>query len=190
MTRSLTMLLLAAALAACGSASPASPTTPGGPPVSTPPAGASASAQHEAPSPAEPAQPVEPSAPAAPESVEPARPDPKAALLAAEASAWETAKPVFTKYCATCHTREGKKASKKKLDHFDLGTYPAGGHHTATIGVTVRDVLGLGGKKATMPYGKPGSVTGKDLAAIKAWTDAWEAAEKAEAHPHPADHHH
>ena len=61
--------------------------------------------------------------------------------------------------------------------------YPLGGHHTATIGFTIRDVLGISGKKATMPYDKPGSVQGDDLAAIKAWTDAWEAADKGGAHP-------
>jgi hypothetical protein len=40
-----------------------------------------------------------------------------------------------------------------------------------------------------MPYDKPGSVKGDDLAKIKAWTDAWEAAEKGGAHPAHADGH-
>lgn len=186
MTRSLTTLLLAAALAACGSASPDSKTTPSTPEVSAPPTAPLPGPQSET---VEPAKPVEPP-PAEPEKPEAPKPDPKAALLAAETSAWETARPVFSKYCATCHTKEGKKASKKKLDHFELDTYPIGGHHTATIGFTIREVLGLSGKKATMPYDKPGSVKGDELAAIKAWTDAWEAAEKAEAHPHVEGHHH
>ena len=126
--------------------------------------------------------PKEPEKPA-----EPPAKDPKVELLAAETSAWETAKPVFEKSCATCHSTAGKKAAKKKLDHFNMDTYPLGGHHTATIGFTIRDVLGISGKKATMPYDKPGSVKGDDLAKIKAWTDAWEAAEKGGAHPpHPA----
>jgi mono/diheme cytochrome c family protein len=161
---------IAAALVACGSKAPA-PQTP--PPVTT--------ETHAAPIPppesADQAKPVEAEKPAPPKS------DPKADALAAETAAYETAKPMFEKACATCHTKAGKKSAKKKLDHFDMDTYPFGGHHTATIGFTIRDVLGISGKKATMPYDKPGSVKGDDLAAIKAWTDAWETAEKAGAHP-------
>ena len=148
-----------------------------------------------APAPAAPTQPTEPVGsgsavtvaeppPKAPEKLpEPAKPDPKPALLAAEMTAWETAKPAFVKACATCHTKAGKKAAKKKLDHFDMDTYPLGGHHTGTIGITIREVLGIGGGKPTMPYDKPGAVKGDDLAKIQAWTDAWEAAEKGGAHP-------
>lgn len=118
------------------------------------------------------------------------KPDAKAEALAAETAAWTTAKPVFDKACAACHTSGGKKAAKKKLDHFSFDSYPLGGHHTATIGFTIRDVLGISGKKPTMPYGTPGSVKGDDLAKVKAWTDAWEAAEKAGAHPAAPEHHH
>jgi mono/diheme cytochrome c family protein len=119
--------------------------------------------------------------------------DPKAELLAAETAAWATAKPVFDKACSACHTTGGKKASKKTLMHFNLDTYPLGGHHTATIGYTIRDVLGINGKKPTMPDDNPGSVEGDDLAKISAWTDAWVAAEKGGAHPavaHDHDHDH
>jgi hypothetical protein len=191
MTRSVTAVLFAALVSACGS-KPAAPTTPPSPPepnagaaTEEPPPAGSDAARPAAPEPERPAEPPKP--------VEAAKPDPaagKADLLAAETGAWDTAKPVLQKYCATCHTREGKKAAKKKLDHFDLGSYPPGGHHTATIGFTIRDVLGITGKKPTMPYGKPGSVTGDELAAIKAWTDAWDAAEHGGAHPAAADHHH
>jgi mono/diheme cytochrome c family protein len=107
----------------------------------------------------------------------------KADLLASERAAWDAAKPVFDTACATCHTKAGKKAAKKKLDHFDFDSYPPGGHHTGTIGYTIREVLGFAGKPATMPDNQPGSVQGDDLAKIKAWTDAWEAADKAGAHP-------
>ena len=79
-------------------------------------------------------------------SPEPAKPDDKAALLARETEAWQAAQPAFAKHCAACHSKDGKKASKKKLDHFDLGTYPPGGHHAATIGFTTRDVLGRPGE--------------------------------------------
>jgi mono/diheme cytochrome c family protein len=122
-----------------------------------------------------------------------AKPEPaKAALLAAETSAWATARPTFTQYCAACHTKAGKKATNKRLDHFqfDLDTYPPGGHHAATIGVTIRKVLGITGKKPTMPFGQPGVVQGDELGAIKRWTDAWEAAERAGAHPPAEAHHH
>ena len=172
MARSFTTFVFAAALAACGSKSSTPKTTP------TEPTGSGSSAMTGS----DATKPTEPEKPAEPVKTEP-KPDPKADLLAAEMSAWETAKPAFTKYCANCHSKDGKKAAKKKLDHFTMDTYPLGGHHTGTIGITIREVLGLSGKKATMPYDKPGSVKGDDLAAIKAWTDAWEAAEKGGAHP-------
>src|SRR5262245_4863310 len=169
MMRSFTMMVFAAALAGCGSKSSPPKTTPSDPP----PVAAGLDPPKQAPKPADPEPAPKP---------EPPKPDPKAELLAAETSAWEAAKPTFTKYCATCHTKDGKKAAKKKLDHFAMDTYPPGGHHIATIGFTIRDVLGISGKKPTMPFDKPGSVKGDELASIKAWTDAWEAAEKGGAH--------
>jgi mono/diheme cytochrome c family protein len=118
----------------------------------------------------------------------PVKTDPSADVLAAEQRAFVAAKPVFDKFCASCHTQAGKQAAKKKLDHFDMDTYPFGGHHTATIGFTIREVLGINGQKPTMPDDDPGAVRGDDLAKIKAWTDAWEAADKVGAHG-PAEHH-
>jgi hypothetical protein len=177
MTRSFTTFVLAAALAACGAKS-APNTTPSEPASSGTPITADEGMPKEMPEPAEPAAP------------EPAKPDPKAELLATEMSAWEGAKPAFMQYCASCHSKAGKKATKKKLDHFALDTYPPSGHHTATIGATIRDVLGLSGKQPTMPYDKPGSVKGDELAAMAAWAEAWEAADKGGAHPAAADHHH
>ena len=182
MTKQLITLVAAIAFAACGSKkpAPAAPTEP------------DHAAHHEGSGSAVTAEPA--TTQAKPEPEKPAEPppkaDPKAELLAAETSAWETAKPVFDKACATCHTTAGKKASKKKLDHFNFDAYPLGGHHTATIGITIREVLGIDGKKATMPYDKPGSVKGDDLAKIKAWTDAWEAAGKGGAHPVAGEHDH
>jgi mono/diheme cytochrome c family protein len=162
---------------ACGSKSPAPTTAP-----------ATEQPEHhhaaEAPPDASTSQPAPAEKPAE------APVDPKAELLAAETDAWNAAKPVFDQACAGCHTTAGKKASKKKLDHFNFDSYPPGGHHAATIGFTIRDVLGISGKKPTMPDDKPGSVKGDDLAKIKAWTDAWEAAEKAGAHPAGPKHDH
>jgi hypothetical protein len=177
MLRSFTTLVLM--LAACGGSASAAPATPAAPPRAAAPTPDTVATPAPAPEPAPPA--------ASPERA--ARED-ASALLARETAAWQAAQPVFARSCATCHSTQGKKASKKKLDHFTLDAYPPGGHHTATIGFTIRDVLGLSGKKPTMPYDQPGSVQGADLAAIKAWTDAWEAAEKAGAHPPAADHHH
>src|SRR5262249_19205491 len=120
-------ILLAAALAACGSKAP--PPTKPTPPVET----------HDAVPDTKPAEtkPTEAEKPAPPKS------DPKADAPAAETAAYEKAKPAFEKACATCHTKAGKKSAKKKLDHFAMDTYPFGGHHTATIGFTIRDVLGI-----------------------------------------------
>lgn len=169
-----TFVLLVVMLAACGGKSsppPANPTpTPAPAPASPTPA----------PPPAEQPAPVA-DKPAAPPT------DPKADALAAENAAYDKAKPVFEKYCASCHTKAGKKSAKKKLGHFDMDTYPFGGEHAAFIGNHIRDVLGMTGKKATMPSDKPGAVKGDDLALIKAWADAWDAAESAGAHPAHGD---
>jgi uncharacterized membrane protein len=106
----------------------------------------------------------------------------KAKLLDAENRAWATASPVLHKHCGECHIKGARLATRKRLNHFEFTSYPVGGHHADKIGVTVRGVLGLAGKKAIMPFGKAGSVTGADLAAIKAWTEAWDAADQAGAH--------
>jgi len=80
----------------------------------------------------------------------------KADLLAAETAAYDKAKPAFEKYCASCHSKSGKKAEKKKLDHFDMTAYPFAGMHAKSIGNEIRVVLAIdGNKKASMPYDKP-----------------------------------
>jgi mono/diheme cytochrome c family protein len=168
------MLLVTAALAACGSKSSSKATTPVATVEAPEQSEQAGSAAAPEPTAAEPAAPEEP-----------ARPNPeqiKADLLAAEIAAFDAAKPVFEKNCASCHTTAGKKASKKKLADFTMDSYPFGGEHAATMGAEIREVMGLSGKKATMPWGKAGSVKGDDLASIKAWADAWEAAEKGGAH--------
>ena len=167
-------LITTLALAACGS-------------KSTPPA-----APAPAPAPASPADAAvaEAPPPAIPDAAMAAAPDTakiNEGLLADEHAAYDKAKPVFDKYCAKCHTQTGKMATKKKLGHFDMTSYPFGGHHAATIGPEVREALGLAGEKATMPDDKPGSVKGDDLATIDAWAQAWIKADQAGAHgPKPA----
>src|SRR5688500_16230787 len=95
-----------------------------------------------------PAGPTHPANPEAPASQTadgaPAEVD-KGAIAAAEQAAFAKAKPVFEKHCARCHSSKGEKASKKKLDHFDMDTYPFGGHHATEIGGTIREVLGATG---------------------------------------------
>jgi hypothetical protein len=118
-------------------------------------------------------------------SAEPAAPDPatiKADLLAVENAAFEKAKPVFEKWCASCHSKDGKKTSAKKREHFDMTTYPFGGHHAMEISGEIREVLGLTGKKPTMPADKKGAVKGEELESIKAWADAFDASHRGGAH--------
>jgi len=163
--------LLVAALVACGGKPAPTPVTPAPAPVVA----------------ADPTPAPEPTPAPLPPKVDPAKE--QADLLAAETAAYEKAKPAFTKYCAGCHTKAGKKADKKKLAHFGMDAYPFTGEHAKSIGNEIRVVLAIDGhKKATMPSDKPGAVTGDDLAAIKAWSEAWQAAGKAGVHPaEPAD---
>jgi hypothetical protein len=132
-------------------------------------------------------------APAADPTPPPTAPDPaqrKADLLAAETTAFTAARPVLEKYCGSCHEQGGKKASAKKLAHFDLTAYPIRGHHAGEAGATVREVLGVGGGKATMPYGNAGVVKGDELALIVAWTEAFDASHAGGAHVGRPDHDH
>ncbi|MDQ3370183.1 MAG: c-type cytochrome, partial [Myxococcota bacterium] len=124
-----------------------------------------------------------------PPPAEPARPDPAAAqaqLVAFETAAYERAKPVFEKYCASCHTKGQRGAKAGALKHFEMTTYPFGGHHAAEISGEIREVLAIGGGKPTMPKGKPGSVRGEELALIAAWADAFDAAHAGDAGKAPA----
>lgn len=123
---------------------------------------------------------------AAPTDAAPA--DPNAELLAAERAAFERAKPVFDRWCAKCHAKGGKNASAKKLGHFDMTTYPFGGHHAMEISGAIAKALGLTGKKPTMPADKKGAVQGEELALVKAWIDAFDAAHAGGAHGAAHDH--
>jgi mono/diheme cytochrome c family protein len=124
---------------------------------------------------AEPAHPAE----AAPSTAAEAGPDAGPALVAAERLAFEQAKPVFEAHCAKCHVTGGKKAKPTTLGHFDMTSYPFGGHHAGEISAEVRKVLGIGGGKPTMPLDKPGAVKGDELALIAAWADAFDKAHAA-----------
>jgi hypothetical protein len=132
--------------------------------------------------------PTEPTTPVQPTTSEP-KADPKAELLAAEMSAFEKAKPVLDKWCAKCHSQGNKLATKKKLDHFDMTKYPFGGHHAMEISKEIRESLGIVGGKPTMPFDKKGAVRGEELAAIKAWADAFDAAHAGGAHEGGAHDH-
>jgi mono/diheme cytochrome c family protein len=161
-------------IAACGGGGkkPAQPTEPTPTETPTPVAKTDATTP---PAKEEPAPPPEPP-----------KPDPEAVkkqAMDAELAAFEKAKPVFEKNCAGCHGK-GRSADKKKLASLDIKEYPFKGKHANAA--DIRKALGIGGGKATMPKGKPGSVKGEDLDAITAWADAYDAAETAGAHPAPA----
>ena len=124
---------------------------------------------------------------------EPAKPDPaklKAELLAAETAAYEKAKPVFDKFCSKCHSKAGKLTGQKKRDHFDMTTYPFGGHHAMELGKQIRTSLGIDGSKPTMPYDKKGAVQGEELKLIAAWCDSFDASHTGGAHDGHGDHEH
>ena len=116
-------------------------------------------------------------------------PDPaalKAELLAAEQAAYQLAEPIFAKHCARCHAKGSKKARKKVLAHFEMTSYPFTGEHADEMGAEIREVLGIGGGKATMPMDKPGSVQGDELKLIADWADAYDKAKAGGAHEEAA----
>jgi hypothetical protein len=106
------------------------------------------------------------------------------ALLVAEQDAYQRAKPVLDKYCAKCHSGGGKKARKATLAHFSMDTYPFGGHHETEMGEVMRAVLGVTGKRPTMPEDQPGIVQGEELASIVAWSEAFDRSHAAGLHDH------
>ena len=174
-------LALALAFAACGGTSAPDATTPTG----------AGDADHEhGTGSGQPATPVETPADT------PSAPDPaqvKVDLAAAEQAAYEKAKPVFDKYCARCHSKDSKKASAKALDHFEMTSYPFGGHHAMEVAAEVRKALAIGGGKATMPRDQKGAVQGDELALVAAWADAFDASHEGGAHEeadHDAHHDH
>lgn len=125
---------------------------------------------------------------AAPEPPPPPPEDPKVAIARAEQEAWAAAKPVFDKHCARCHTQTGAKKKKSALKHFDMTTYPFGGHHAGELGEEIREVLGVDGKKATMPADERGAVQGEELDLVVKWSKAFEAAHAAGLHEHHGGH--
>lgn len=181
MKHTLWIVVLAAACGGSSKPEPVGPATPDPIPMTEP-----AKPDPVATTPAEPK--VEPAEPA---------PDPmkiKMELLAVEKAAFEKARPVFQANCASCHAKGGKGAKAKTLDHFEMTTYPFGGHHAMELGTSIRKALGIGGGKPTMPKTKPGAVKGDDLALIAAWADAFDAshaggAHEAMDHDHGADAH-
>lgn len=108
-----------------------------------------------------------------------------AASEPSERAAYERARPVFERYCASCHTSSaGKRAA---LRHFTMDGYPFGGHHAAQISSTIREVLGASGQPATMPKDRAGVIQAEELRAILDWADAFDRAHAAgndEAHHH------
>ena len=82
---------------------------------------------------------------------------------------------MFVKYCAACHTSSGKRTSPKKLEHFDMSSYPFTGEDGAELDEEIRVTLGLRGQKASMPKDKPGIVKGAELQLLVNWAEAYDA---------------
>ncbi len=162
------IVFLVVALAACGGGNSSKPTTP----INTDPVPMSDPPKTDV------------------AKTDPAPPDPKAELLAAETAAFEKAKPVFDKHCARCHSKDGKMTGTKPREHFDMTTYPFGGHHAMEVGKQIRKALGIDGSKPTMPNDKKGSVQGEELALIAKWADAFDASHAGGAHEGHGGHEH
>lgn len=108
-------------------------------------------------------------------------------VLVEEQQAYERARPVFERYCASCHTSE--RGSAAALVHFSMDGYPFGGHHADEIAGTIRHVLGVNGVKATMPQGRPGVVKGEELQRVIDWADTVDRAQvSALPHGHEGGH--
>ena len=108
-----------------------------------------------------------------------------AASEPSEQEAYERARPVFARYCASCHTSDAGKRSA--LRHFTMDRYPFGGHHADQVSSAIRAVLGANGQAATMPKDRPGTVQGDELRAILDWAEAFD---RTHAAANPSDHHH
>jgi hypothetical protein len=108
-----------------------------------------------------------------------------------EMQAYERAKPVFEKYCATCHTERARGTEHAEaLLHFSMDSYPFGGHHADEIGAEIRAVLGAADSEPTMPLDTPGVVRGEELALVLAWADAFDRAQAVRAADQGHDQHH
>lgn len=97
-----------------------------------------------------------------------------AASEPSEQEAYERARPVFARYCASCHTSGA--GTRSALLHFTMDRYPFAGHHADQISSTIRDVLGANGQPATMPKDRPGVVQGDELRIILDWANAFDRA--------------
>lgn len=188
MSRTLSILgALAIAGASCGGSKAPETASPTADPSPTPVGPASPLHEHGSADERAQASPVE----SAPEAV----PTTSDELLAAEARAYEAAKPVFEKYCVECH-RPGAgspQLQKKALKHLSMETYPFKGHHAHELGAIIRQSLGVDGGKITMPKNDKGSVKGEELALIVAWSRAFDAAlasKGASDHGHHGKMHH
>jgi len=117
----------------------------------------------------------------------------KADLYQAELAAYDAAKPVFAKYCASCHAEGGASATERKREHLDVTSYPFASAHLVALTATLRHVVGLDGARPSMPPNNRGGVADADLARIAAWADAYDAADEGGAHlgragyPKPGD---
>ncbi|MGH1348839.1 MAG: nuclear transport factor 2 family protein [Nannocystales bacterium] len=107
---------------------------------------------------------------------------PRPPQVAAEVATYKAAKEVFAKHCGGCHARGGAQWSEKAAAHFDMSSYPFGGHHAAEIDQEVLRSLGQSGRGATMPKSAPGSLSPDEMALIASWARAFAVAKDAGFH--------
>ncbi len=105
-------------------------------------------------------------------------------LAAAERAAFDRARPVFERHCASCHASSGRGAKTSSLSHFNMDGYPLGGHHAHEIASAIREVLGATGKRPTMPRDQPGAVKEQELELVLEWADAFDRSHAAGGHEH------
>jgi hypothetical protein len=106
-----------------------------------------------------------------------------------EWAAYLKAKPVFVKYCSSCHTpKPDAKEQEEAWEHFTMDRYPFGGHHASELGKTIRKSVGIDGDDPTMPDDDPGLVEGDELELIAAWSRAFDKARAGTRHEHGHGH--
>lgn len=91
-----------------------------------------------------------------------------------EVAAYVQARSAFQRHCFRCHAITGEEATKKSLERLDMSRYPFGGRRGPIAGRAIRQVLGDGGGKPTMPKDDPGGVQGDDLLVISKWADVFD----------------
>jgi mono/diheme cytochrome c family protein len=95
---------------------------------------------------------------------------------ASELAAYERAKPVFERHCTACHRDGTRLTSGEAMRKVDMNGYPFGGAPRAAMTRTVMASLTGGGP--TMPPFRRQPLTAEEVALIRAWAAATDAANR------------